>query len=138
MRRLSQRTAADVQNPSAATESKLNPNFDRLVDRLQGEGKNERDLRRIGTALGLTWQGMKTTKRAVEIRLRQLNSPACDAFVPAIGDMRLSAAARRNKMFTSQQVPSHPDYFVMLQYSMSQLCVELKKAESRASSSSGN
>ena len=78
------------------------------------------------------------TVRTTEIRLRQLNFPAYDVFVPTSDDIRLSAAARRKKMFTSQQVPGHPDYFVMLQCSMSQLCVELKKIESWASSSSGN
>ena len=48
------RAAADVQNPSAAAERRLGPNYDRLVNRLQAEDKNERDLRRIGTALRLS------------------------------------------------------------------------------------
>jgi len=33
------RAAADAKNPSAATESRLGPNYERLVNRLQGEGK---------------------------------------------------------------------------------------------------
>jgi hypothetical protein len=48
------RRAADVKNPLSATESRLDPNYDCLVNRLQAEDKNERDLRRIGTALRLS------------------------------------------------------------------------------------
>ena len=93
------RATADVQNPPAATESRLNPNYDRLVNRLQDEGKNDRDLRRIGTALDLSWQGFKTTKRAVELRLRQLHFAAYDDFIPTRAHMQLSEAARKKKMF---------------------------------------
>jgi hypothetical protein len=131
------RRAADVKNPLSATESRLDPNYDCLVNRLQAEDKNERDLRRIGTALRLSWQGLKTTKRAVELRLRQLHFAAYDDFIPTSAHMKLSEAARKKMMFTSQQVPG-TDWFVTLQYSVSQLCVELKKLESWASSSKDN
>ena len=122
---------------SNASERRLSPNYDRLVNQLQGEGKNERDLRRIGAALGLSWQGLKTTKRAVELRLRQLHFAACDNIIPTSTHKQLSEAARKKKMSTGLQVPG-TDWFVAPQCSLSQLPVELKKLESWASSNKGN
>ena len=119
-------------NPSCSrtTAGRQNPNFDRLVRQLQGGAKTERDLKRIVKQLGLSWQGMMTSKRAVELKLQSLNFPSYFAFVPTAEDMKLSPRAFHRKMCSGQEVAGHAGFYVMVQYSVSQLCNELQKLES--------
>ena len=115
---------------ASTTAGRQNPNFDRLVRQLQGGAKTERDLKRILKQLGLSWQGMMTSKRAVELKLQSLNFPSYFAFVPTAEDMKLSPRAFHRKMCSGQEVAGHAGFYVMVQYSVSQLCNELQKLES--------
>ena len=54
--------------------------------------------------LGLSWQGMMTSKRAVELKLQSLNFPLYSAFVPTAEDMKLSPRAFHRKMCSGQDV----------------------------------
>ena len=74
----------------STTAGRQNSNFDRLVRQVQGGAKTKRDLKRIVNQLGLSWQGMMTSKRAVELKLQSLNFPSYFAFVPTAEDMKLS------------------------------------------------
>ena len=77
-----------------------------------------------------SWQGMMTSKRAVELKLQSLNFPSYFAFVPTAEDMKLSPRAFHRKMCSGQEVAGHAGFYVMVQYSVSQLCNELQKLES--------
>ena len=52
------------------------------------------------------------------------------AFVPTAEDMKLSPRAFHRKMCSGQEVAGHAGFYVMVQYSVSQLCNELQKLES--------
>ena len=71
-----------------------------------------------------------TSKRAVELKLQSLNFPSYFAFVPTAEDMKLSPRAFHRKMCSGQEVAGHAGFYVMVQYSVSQLCSELQKLES--------
>ena len=71
-----------------------------------------------------------TSKRAVELKLQSLNFPSYFAFVPTAEDMKLSPRAFHRKMCSGQEVAGHAGFYVMVQYSVSQLCNELQKLES--------
>ena len=75
---------------------------------------------------------MMTSKRAVELKLQSLNFPSYFAFVPTAEDMKLSPRAFHRKMCAGQEVAvaGHAGFYVMVQYSVSQLCNELQKLES--------
>jgi hypothetical protein len=125
------RAAAEIKNPNASTAvGRGTPNFDRLVRQLQGGAKTGKDLKRILEQLGLGWQGMQTSKHCVELKLRQLHFPAYTEFVPTAEDMKLSPRAFHRKMCAGQEVAGHAGFFVMVQYSVSELCGELQKLES--------
>ena len=94
---------------------------------LQGGAKTERDLKRILKQLGLSWQGMMTSKRAVELKLQSLDFPLYSAFVPTAEDMKLSPRAFHRKIFSGQETAGHAGFYVVVQYSVSQLCSELQK-----------
>jgi len=71
--------------------------------------------------------------RAVELKLHSLNFPSYSAFVPTAEDMKLSPRAFHRKMCSGQEVEEvagHAGFYVMVQYSVSQLCNELQKLES--------
>ena len=128
---LMNRALEETRHANASTTAgRQNPNFDRLVRQLQGGAKTERDLKRIVKQLGLSWQGMMTSKRAVELKLQSLNFPSYFAFVPTAEDMKLSPRAFHRKMCSGQEVAGHAGFYVMVQYSVSQLCNELQKLES--------
>ena len=128
---LMNRALEETRHANASTTAgRQNPNFDRLVRQLQGGAKTERDLKRIVKHLGLSWQGMMTSKRAVELKLQSLNFPSYFAFVPTAEDMKLSPRAFHRKMCSGQEVAGHAGFYVMVQYSVSQLCSELQKLES--------
>ena len=99
---------------ASTTAGRQNPNFDRLVRQLQGGAKTERDLKRIVKHLGLSWQGMMTSKRAVELKLQSLNFPSYFAFVPTAEDMKLSPRAFHRKMCSGQEVAGHAGFYVMV------------------------
>ena len=48
----------------------------------------------------------------------------------AITNMKLSPRAFHRKMCSGQEVAGHAGFYVMVQYSVSQLCNELQKLES--------
>ena len=73
---------------------------------------------------------MMTSKRAVELKLQSLNFPLYSAFVPTAEDMKLSPRAFHRKMCSGREVAGHAGFYVMVQYSVSQLCSELQKLES--------
>ena len=52
------------------------------------------------------------------------------AFVPTAEDMKLSPRAFHRKMCSGREVAGHAGFYVMVQYSASQLCSELQKLES--------
>ena len=56
--------------------------------------------------------------------------PPAFAFVPTAEDMKLSPRAFHRKMCSGQEVAGHAGFYVMVQYSVSQLCNELQKLES--------
>ena len=93
------RALEETRHANASTTARRqSPNFDRLVRQLQGGAKTERDLKWIVKQLGLSWQGMMTSKRAVELKLQSLNFPLYSAFVPTAEDMKLSPRAFHRKM----------------------------------------
>eukprot|EP00613_Pedinella_sp_CCMP2098_P066065 CAMPEP_0171989806 /NCGR_PEP_ID=MMETSP0993-20121228/276499_1 /TAXON_ID=483369 /ORGANISM="non described non described, Strain CCMP2098" /LENGTH=254 /DNA_ID=CAMNT_0012642803 /DNA_START=107 /DNA_END=870 /DNA_ORIENTATION=+ len=84
---LESRAAAEVRNPSAVTtHDSENKSLNRLTCRLQG-GLVEKNTKRICAQLGLSWQGKKTSERAIELRLRQMNFASDLVFVPTASDM---------------------------------------------------
>ena len=66
-----------------------------------------------------SWQGMMTSKRAVELKLQSLNFPSYFAFVPTAEDMKLSPRAFHRKMCSGREVAGHDGFYVMVQYSVS-------------------
>ena len=112
---LMNRALEETRHANASTTAgRQNPNFDRLVRQLQGGAKTERDLKRIVKHLGLSWQGMMTSKRAVELKLQSLNFPSYFAFVPTAEDMKLSPRAFHRKMCSGQEVAGHAGFYVMV------------------------
>ena len=105
------RALEETRHANASTTARRqSPNFDRLVRQLQGGAKTERDLKRIVKHLGLSWQGMMTSKRAVELKLQSLNFPSYFAFVPTAEDMKLSPRAFHRKMCSGQEVAGRAAY----------------------------
>ena len=114
------RALEETRHANASTTARWqSPNFDRLVRQLQGGAKTERDLKRIVKHLGLSWQGMMTSKRCVELKLQSLNFPLYSAFVPTAEDMKLSPRAFHRKMCSGREVAGHAGFYVMVQYSVS-------------------
>jgi len=62
--------------------------------------------------------------------LQSLNFPLYSAFVPTAEDMKLGPRAFHRKMCSGREVAGHAGFYVMVQYSVSQLCSELQKLES--------
>ena len=50
--------------------------------------------------------------------------------MPTAEDMKLSPRAFHRKMCSGREVAGHAGFYVMVQYSVSQLCNELQKLES--------
>ena len=50
--------------------------------------------------------------------------------MPTAEDMKLSPRAFHRKMCSGREVAGHDGFYVMVQYSVSQLCNELQKLES--------
>ena len=124
------RAAAEVRNPSAVTtHDSENKSLNRLTCRLQG-GLVEKNTKRICAQLGLSWQGKKTSERAIELRLRQMNFASDLVFVPTASDMELSTKMFDQKMLLLD-LPNLLRKEVILTYSISQLCSELAKLELR-------
>jgi len=122
------RAAAEVRNPSAVTtHDSENKSLNRLTCRLQG-GLVEKNTKRICAQLGLSWQGKKTSERAIELRLRQMNFASDLVFVPTASDMELSTKMFDQKMLRLD-LPNLLRKEVILTYSISQLCSELAKLE---------
>jgi len=78
--------------------------------------------------LGLSWHGKKTSERAIELRLRQMNFASDLVFVPTASDMELSTKMFDQKMLRLD-LPNLLRKEVILTYSISQLCSELAKLE---------